>query len=49
MDDLIRQVIRGGFVEASVYFYAGAVTQEQLDDIEMLARDYWALRTEDDA
>jgi hypothetical protein len=49
MDDLIRRALRGQFVEVSVCFYVGADTDDLLEDIEQMARDNWALRSEDDA
>ncbi len=49
MAELIRKAIQGQFVEVSVCFYVGADTEDLLEDIEQAARDYWALRTEDDS
>lgn len=48
MAEFIRQSIRGQFVEYSVCFYVGADTEDLIEDIAQLAREQWALRTEDD-
>jgi len=49
MAELIRQSIRGQFIDYSICFYVGSDTDDLHEDMELLAREHWALRTEDDA
>lgn len=49
MDELIREALRERCCSLALQLHAGVVTVELLDEVEELAKEAWAFRSEDDA
>lgn len=49
MGELIREALRERCVQLALHLHAGQEHGALLDEVQELARDHWAFRSEDDA
>lgn len=49
MDDLIREAMRERCTQLALHLYAGQEAGALISELEELAREHWAFRSEDDA
>lgn len=49
MDELIREMMRERLCHAALLLYAGADVSSVAEDLDEIARENWAFRSEDDA